>query len=177
MAQSGGCSDTSQFKSSKQQQCLTHATHLIFSKKVSQYLRDRETDLDGLWFLSRERDLSLLLSLESELHKPDHPIKQTCQHYLHYPVNRSEGVHKLGLMAPFNVPASTARRAPSARWPVQGKCKVSWTSTNSSAAELNAITSIRSPPLQTGFCLHSNSKAGFFFQQPEIELTRTGARV
>lgn len=30
-------------------------------------LLDREKDLEGLWFLSRERDLSLLLSLEKDL--------------------------------------------------------------------------------------------------------------
>lgn len=39
-----------------------------------QYLLDREKDLEGLWFLSRERDLSLLLSLEKDLKKakPSH---------------------------------------------------------------------------------------------------------
>lgn len=31
------------------------------------YLLEREKDLEGLWFLSRERDLSLLLSLDKDL--------------------------------------------------------------------------------------------------------------
>jgi hypothetical protein len=36
------------------------------------YLRDLEKDRDGLWFLSRDRDLSLLLSLESDLKQTAH---------------------------------------------------------------------------------------------------------
>lgn len=42
--------------------------------RKSQYLLDREKDLEGLWFLSLERDLSLLLSLEKDLQKPNNPI-------------------------------------------------------------------------------------------------------
>lgn len=33
------------------------------------YLLDREKDLEGLWFLSRDRDLSLLRSLEKDLER------------------------------------------------------------------------------------------------------------
>lgn len=33
----------------------------------SSYLRDLEKEREGLWFLSRESDLSLLLSLERDL--------------------------------------------------------------------------------------------------------------
>lgn len=56
---------------------LWHETENIsLSTKSHQYLLDREKDLEGLWFLSRERDLSLLLSLEKDLQKPNHPITQ-----------------------------------------------------------------------------------------------------
>lgn len=40
----------------------------LFEVKESQYLLDLEKDRDGLWFLSRDRDLSLLRSLERDLH-------------------------------------------------------------------------------------------------------------
>lgn len=40
---------------------------IFFSRLKPSYLLEREKDLDGLWFLSRERDLSLLLSLEKDL--------------------------------------------------------------------------------------------------------------
>lgn len=56
---------------SMQQQYLLGHTRLL---RISQYLLDREKDLEGLWFLSLERDLSLLLSLEKDLQKPNNPI-------------------------------------------------------------------------------------------------------
>lgn len=47
-----------------------------------QYLCDRERDLDALWFLSRDRDLSLLRSLESDLENPQRPVNQPRLHLL-----------------------------------------------------------------------------------------------
>lgn len=50
------------------------------------YLRDLEKDLDGLWFLSRDRDLSLLRSLESDLPraKRGHGIKSRTSFKLYF---------------------------------------------------------------------------------------------
>lgn len=41
---------------------------LLSVKTPPAYLLDRENDLEGLWFLSRDKDLSLFLSLERDLH-------------------------------------------------------------------------------------------------------------
>ena len=45
------------------------ASNVHGSTEKQPYLRDLEKEREGLWFLSRDRDLSLLLSLERDLGK------------------------------------------------------------------------------------------------------------
>lgn len=76
----------------------------FLSRLKPSYLLDREKDLDGLWFLSRERDLSLLLSLEKDLGREkrvkikDNPLVPTL---LTNQVMSNSLAVKVGLMISF----------------------------------------------------------------------------